>query len=109
MAETACLGFTLRDGNGDGVAADGRQTVGAEIVHDVEIDRLSSGAGTPTGAGIVAAGKSIPEVAADGVPFAVAAAVAAPRGVGESGLSVDKNCVGLGVEFVTASPAAMAC
>ena len=50
---------------------------------EVEVDRLGGGARTPAATGIVAAGKSVPEVAADGVPFAVAAAVAAPRGVGK--------------------------
>lgn len=108
MGETAGLGFALRYGHGECVAADGRQTSGAEIVHEVEVDGLCCRAWTPAGAGIVAAGQTVPEVAADRVPLPVAAAVASPRGMGEGRFTVDEDGVGLGVELVATSPAAVA-
>jgi len=50
VAETAGLGLALRDGHSECVAADGRQAMRAEIVHEVEVDRLGGSAGTPAGA-----------------------------------------------------------
>lgn len=77
-------------------------------MHEVEVDGLCCRAWTPAGAGIVAAGQTVPEVAADRVPLSVATAVASPRGMGEGRFTVDEDDVGLGVELVTASPATMA-
>ena len=56
VGETAGLGFALGNGHGESVAAEGRESVGAEIVHEVEVDGLGGCAGTPAGAGKVAAG-----------------------------------------------------
>ena len=101
MAEAATFVLTLGDGYSDGVFA------GFQVAK-VEEHGVGGGAGTPTRAGIVRRGYSIPEIARDRVLVAESGTVATPRRMAETLDTIDIDHVFLGVEFIASTPAAMA-
>ena len=74
---------------------------------EVKIDRIGGRTWTPTRAGVVGGGDTVPKIARYRVLVAERGAIATPRDVSETSFPVDEDDVFLGIELIAAIPSAM--